>query len=273
MKVCYVSFRVCFVIIKRFRYSAKNSFISQLPVNKELFHQPSFYLIKILSGVQLLFKQWSFHQSRNGKCPGECPRLCLNSAMTQLIWFGMRQQLLKLDFPLLTNRFPSFTYSSSVWDFGVILDSSLTFSNHISTLTCSCYFHLRRLKAIRRSITPLFFATIVHAFICSRINYCNLLLMGLPKSRLSAIQLVWNAAARLIARFPRFTHISTYISKSYIGSRLPLVLNSTIISSISKRWNHKLFTSSFIIDKLYLYTIHIQFVLHISLCGQNRWAD
>ena len=33
-----------------------------------MFHQSSFYLIKILSSVQLLFKQCSFHQSR-GKCP------------------------------------------------------------------------------------------------------------------------------------------------------------------------------------------------------------
>src|SRR6218665_968968 len=141
-------------------------------------------------------------------------RLCLNSAKTQLIWFGTRQQqLLKLDFPLLTNRFPSFTYSSSVRDLGVILDSFLTFSDHISTLTRSCYFHLRRLRAIRRSITPTVFATLVHAFICSRIDYCNSLLMDLLKSRLSAIQSVLNAAARLIARLPRFTHISTCMTE------------------------------------------------------------
>jgi len=111
--------------------------------------------------------------------------------------------------------FPSFTYSSSVRDLGVglILDSSLIFSDHIVTLTRSCYFHLRRLRAIRRTITPTVFATSVHAFICSGINYCNSLLMGLPKSRLSAIQSVLNAAARLIARLPRFTHISTYMTE------------------------------------------------------------
>ena len=37
--------------------------------------------------------------------------------------------------------------------------------------------------------------------------------MGLPKSRLSAIQSVLNAAARLIARLARFTHISTYMTE------------------------------------------------------------
>src|SRR5688572_33052418 len=51
----------------------------------------------------------------------------------------------------------------------------------------------------------------VHAFVCSRIDYCNSLLMGLPKLRLAPLQSVLNAAARLIARLPRFSHISTFM--------------------------------------------------------------
>src|SRR6218665_1369818 len=90
--------------------------------------------------------------------PGCHPTYCVLILLRHSSYgFGTRQQLLKLDFPLLTNRFPSFTYSSSVRDLGVILDSSLTFSDHILTLTRSCYFHLRRLIAIRRSVTPTVF--------------------------------------------------------------------------------------------------------------------
>ena len=37
---------------------------------------------------------------------------------------------------------------------------------------------------------------------------CNSLLIGLPKTRLSPLQTVLNAAARLIARLPRYSHIS-----------------------------------------------------------------
>src|SRR5688572_25310415 len=120
-------------------------------------------------------------------------------------------QLSKLDFHLLTEKFPAYTYSSSVRDLGVTLDSSLTFTEHISNLTRSCFFQLRRLRAIRRSVSPSVFTTIVHAFICSRLDYCNSLLMGLPKQRLSPLQSVLNASARLIARLPRFSHICTYM--------------------------------------------------------------
>src|SRR6218665_2649717 len=75
-------------------------------------------------------------------------------------------------------------------------------------LTRSSYFHLRRLRAIRRSVSSHVFTSIVHAFVCSRIDYCNSLLVGLPKVRLSPIQSVLNAAARLVGRLPRTSHIS-----------------------------------------------------------------
>src|SRR6218665_3913462 len=64
---------------------------------------------------------------------------------------------------------------------------TLTFSEHVANLTRSSYFHLRRLRAIRRSVSSHVFTSIVHAFVCSRIDYCNSLLVGLPKVRLSPI--------------------------------------------------------------------------------------
>src|SRR6218665_419290 len=57
------------------------------------------------------------------------------------------------------------------------------------------------------------FKSMVHAFVCSRIDYCNYLLIGLPKSRLAPLQSVLKAAARLIARIPRFSHISNFMTE------------------------------------------------------------
>jgi len=135
-------------------------------------------------------------------------RLNLNSSKTRLIWLGTKQQLLKLDLSLLTSLFPDFTFSYSVRDLGVTLDNTLSFSEHLLHLTRSCYYHLRRLRAIRRSVSSSVFTTIVHAFICCRKS----LFVGLPNVRLSSLQSVLNSAARLIARLPRFSHISTYMT-------------------------------------------------------------
>src|SRR6218665_2766673 len=75
-------------------------------------------------------------------------QLSLNPNKTQFIWFGTPQQLLKLDLSLLSEGSPSFTFHTSVRNLGVVLDSMLTFSEHVVNLTQSSYFHLRRLRAI-----------------------------------------------------------------------------------------------------------------------------
>src|SRR6218665_1554321 len=89
--------------------------------------------------------------------------------------------------------------------------STLTFSEHVANLTRSSYSHLRRLRAIRRSVSSRVFTSIVHAFVCSCIDYYNSLLVGLPKVHLSPNQSVLYAAARLVGRLPHTSHISAFM--------------------------------------------------------------
>src|SRR6218665_2358879 len=91
------------------------------------------------------------------------------------------------------------SFLTTVRDLGITLDSALTFSQHISKLTLSFYFQLRRLRTIRKAVTVPIFTSILHVFVYSRIDYWNSLLIGLPKTRLSPLQTVLNAAARLIS--------------------------------------------------------------------------
>jgi len=130
-------------------------------------------LVVLVSSVDALTRELHSWMSFN--------RLCLNSVKTQLIWLGTRQQLLKLDLQLLVNRFPSFTYSSSVRDLGVILNYSFIFSDYISTLNRSCYFHLRRLRAIRRSISlPSLLPLYIHSFALASTSVTHSIFIYLP---------------------------------------------------------------------------------------------
>src|SRR6218665_1919884 len=122
-----------------------------------------------------------------------------------------------------------FSFHTTVRDLGVTLDSALTFSQHISNLTRSSYFQLRRLRTIRKAVSVLIFTSIVHAFVCSRSDYCNSLLIGLPKSRLAPLQSVLNAAARLIDRIPRFSHISTFMTEQLHWLPLSTLIHFKII--------------------------------------------
>ena len=105
-------------------------------------------------------------------------RLLLNGDKTQYIWFGTKQQLGKRDVQRLTDISPALTSTSVVRNLGVLLDSELTMVNHVTKLCQVCFFQLRRLRAVRRSLTPDVTLTLVHAFVCSRIDYCNSALYG-----------------------------------------------------------------------------------------------
>ena len=66
---------------------------------------------------------------------------------------------------------------------------------------------MRRLRAIQKSVSTPVFTSIVHASLCSRIDYCNSVLIGLPVVRLSPDRS--HATARLIVRHSRLSQISS----------------------------------------------------------------
>jgi len=138
-------------------------------------------------------------------------RLRLNPSKTQYIWLGTRQQLDKLDLESLSAEFPTFAFSTSVRNLGVILDQELSFTGHITALTRSCYYHLRQLRVVTRSLSSSSASTLVHAFVSNRLDYCSSLYCGLPQVRLHPLEGVLRAAARLIGGVPKFGHISAFM--------------------------------------------------------------
>jgi len=68
----------------------------------------------------------------------------------------------------------------------------------------SCFFQIRQLRSVRRSLTGEALRTLVHAFILSRVDYCNALLYVVADGILRRLQSVLHAAARLITGIRRY---------------------------------------------------------------------
>src|SRR6218665_447403 len=111
----------------------------------------------------------------------------------------------------LAVKYPHFTFSPPVRDLGVTLDQELTFVRHINLLCHSCYYQLRQLRVVSRSLYPAAASTLVHAFVVSRLDYCSVIYEGLPACRLKCLDRVLRTAAHLVGRIPRFGRVSGYM--------------------------------------------------------------
>ena len=87
---------------------------------------------------------------------------------------------------------------SVVRNLGVLSDEHLNMKAHISNISRTCFFHLRRLRSVRHQLGREITQQLVSAFVLSRLDYCNAVLAGLPDATLAPLQRVLNASARLI---------------------------------------------------------------------------
>ena len=127
-------------------------------------------------------------------------RLQLNATETELIWLGSHHNLSKLSVADLTLDIghTSICPVKLVRNLGVLLDDELTMKKHINKVASACFFQLRRLRQIRRLVGEGVTSQLVSSLIISRLDYCNSVLYGLPRSSLEPLKRVLNAAARLI---------------------------------------------------------------------------
>ncbi len=94
-----------------------------------------------------------------------------------------------------------FTYAKAI-------DDKLNFSDHIAKTARSCRFALYNIRKIRPFLSERATQLLVQALVRSRLDYCNALLAGLPTNSIKLLQLIQNAAARLIFNEPKIMHVT-----------------------------------------------------------------
>jgi len=133
-------------------------------------------------------------------------RLKLNADKTELLWAGSR-----CSYPFLGDCGPTLQLgvdtvvpSNDVQVLGVTLSSDMTVDKHVYNICSAGFYRLRQLRCVRRSLDSESAATLVHDFVTSRIDYCNVLLAGTPKATTDKLQRLLNAAARLVSDTKKF---------------------------------------------------------------------
>ncbi len=94
----------------------------------------------------------------------------------------------------------------------MLFDSGLKFDKQINSVVKSCFYHLRHLAKVKPFLSLKNFEIVIHAFITSRLDYCNSLDYGANQSSIGRLQVVQTAAARLLTGNRKFDHISPILT-------------------------------------------------------------
>ena len=113
-------------------------------------------------------------------------------------------------------------FKQSAKNLGFTLDSHLIMNAHVSNIARTCYFELRRLASIHRFMTSTATATLVSAFVLSRIDYCSTLLFGSTNDVTSHLQR--NYAVRIILSLLKSSSTTKHLKSLHW---LPVEVRST----------------------------------------------
>ena len=134
--------------------------------------------------------------------------LQLNPDKTEIILISTKPGLQTCNIEHLSVATTQVSLSSSVKNLGVIFDSCLRMEEHVNAVCKTAFFHLRNIARIRPYLNRDSTEKVVHAFVTSRLDYCNSLLYGVPTMLLTKLQRVQNMAARIINRSSKCEHIT-----------------------------------------------------------------
>lgn len=135
--------------------------------------------------------------------------LQLNENKSEIILFGPPDSVTSL-----TNSLGNLStlVKPYVKNLGVIFDSQFIFDRQVNAVVKSCFFQIRIIARLKPLLSPADLQKIIHAFVSSRLDYCNSLYIGISQSSLSRLQLVQNAAARLLTGTRRRDHITPVLA-------------------------------------------------------------
>jgi len=138
-----------------------------------------------------------------------------NDDKTEFLIIGTPKQLKKALYQDINICQSQILSTDKARNLGVIFDSEMNFSAHVNNICKNGFYHLRNLAAIRNTLDQETAKTAAHAFVSSTLDYGNSLLFGLPKTKLNKLQLVQNAAARVVVQARKSDRLSmTTLRKS-----------------------------------------------------------
>ena len=105
--------------------------------------------------------------------------------------------------------------SESIEYLGVLIDKHMTLEGQINRVVSSSYYELKKIKSIRKYLSIDDTAQLIHAFISSKLDYCNALYLGLPSYLITKLQRVQNAAMRVLLKLNKYVPVAHHLFQQH----------------------------------------------------------
>ena len=139
--------------------------------------------------------------------------LSLNPSKTEFLLVGTRQHRSKLTLNSFSFSGTTVPCSTSVCNLGVTFDSELSLKEHISHVSKSCHHQIRRIRSIRPLLDHDSTVLLANSLVSSKLDFCNSLYAGLPKSTIRPLQKAQNSLARSVFSSRKFDRASPLLKR------------------------------------------------------------
>ena len=142
--------------------------------------------------------------------------LLINPDKTKLLLIGTRQMLkntpadLDLHVTLLGKELRPVV---SARDLGVYMDATLSFDEHITSVTSFCLSSLSQINIIKHLLDRNTLLNVINALVFSKLYYCSSVWSNTTKKNTNKLQNVQNFTARIITRSQNIDHITPVLKK------------------------------------------------------------
>ena len=142
-----------------------------------------------------------------------CNKLKFNECKTEFIILGTPSRLKKITTTSLQVGSQSVASSPSVRNIGAYFDSSLRMDVQVRNTCKVAWLHLRSISKIKSYLTVDQLKAVMQAYVVSHMDYNNSLLARSPDKLIEKLQLVQNAAARLVTGTRKYDHITPVLQQ------------------------------------------------------------
>ena len=134
--------------------------------------------------------------------------LVINPDKTKLLVIGVPQITRSLPFcPVVKLLGKEIKPVPVAKDLGVIIDSSLSYNEHVTKTVSNCMHRLIRINKIRHLLDRKTLLSLINAFVFSKLFYCSTVWRNTSKTNIKKMQLVQNFAGRIVLGLRKYNYI------------------------------------------------------------------